>query len=51
MYAALSKAGVAASFMRLKGAEHGFAGADPADLARATAATVQWFEQHLRAAK
>lgn len=47
MYAALAKAGVPASFVRIKGAEHGFAGADRA---RASAAMVQWFEQHLRAA-
>jgi acetyl esterase/lipase len=44
MYAALSQAGVAASFMRIAGAGHGFAGAD---LERVNAAMVQWFEQHL----
>jgi dipeptidyl aminopeptidase/acylaminoacyl peptidase len=44
MYAALSKAGVAASFLRIEGAGHGFAGAD---LERVTAAMVQWFERHL----
>jgi acetyl esterase/lipase len=48
MYAALTKAGVAASFIRIEGAGHGFEGAD---LARANAAMVQWFEQHLREAK
>jgi acetyl esterase/lipase len=47
MYAALTKAGVPASFIRIKGAEHGFAGAAPADLERAYGAMVQWFEQHL----
>ena len=47
MYAALTKAGVPASFIRIKGAGHGFEGADPADLERANAAMVQWFEQHL----
>jgi acetyl esterase/lipase len=45
MHAALAKAGVAASFVRIEGAGHDFAGAD---LERATAATMQWFEQHLR---
>jgi len=47
MYAALTKAGVPASFIRIKGAEHGFAGAAPADLERAYAAMMLWFEQHL----
>ncbi len=47
MYAALTRAGVAASFIRINGAEHGFAGAAPADLERAYAALMQWFEQHL----
>ena len=47
MYAALVKAGVAASFVRIEGAEHGFEGAD---LERVNAAMVQWFEQHLRGA-
>ena len=44
MYAALSKAGVPASFIRIEGAGHGFGGAD---LERVNAAMVQWFEQHL----
>jgi len=48
MYAALTKAGVPASFIRIKGAGHGFEGAAPADLERAYAAMLQWFEQHLR---
>jgi acetyl esterase/lipase len=47
MYAALVKAGVAASFVRIEGAGHGFEGAD---LERVNAAMVQWFEQHLRGA-
>jgi acetyl esterase/lipase len=34
MYAALTKAGVPASFIRIKGAGHGFEGAAPADLER-----------------
>ena len=50
MYAALTKAGVPASFIRIKGAGHGFEGAVPADLERAYAALMQWFEQHLRGA-
>ena len=50
MYAALTKAGVPASFIRINGAEHGFAGAAPADLERAYAAMVQWFERHLGSA-
>jgi hypothetical protein len=33
--------------MRITGAAHGFAGAAPADLERAYAAPMQWFEQHL----
>jgi acetyl esterase/lipase len=45
MYAALSKAGVPASFIRIKGAGHGF---DGADFTRANAEMVRWFEQHLR---
>src|SRR5262245_7936931 len=45
MYASLSKAGVPASFIRIEGAGHGF---DGADLTRANAAMVSWFEQHLR---
>jgi acetyl esterase/lipase len=44
MYAALKKVGVPASFMPLKGAGHGFEGADAE---RAFAALIQWFEQHL----
>jgi acetyl esterase/lipase len=49
MHAALTKAGAPASFMRIEGAGHGFAGAD---LERVNAAMVQWFERHLgRAAK
>ena len=47
MHAALTKAGVPASFIRIEGAGHGFEGAD---LERASAAMVQWFEQHLRGA-
>ena len=47
MHAALTKAGVPASFIRIKGAGHGFEGAAPADLERASAAMLQWFEQHL----
>ena len=47
MYAALTKAGVPASFIRIEGAGHGFEGAD---LERANAAMVQWFERHLRGA-
>ncbi|HEV8392669.1 MAG TPA: prolyl oligopeptidase family serine peptidase [Vicinamibacterales bacterium] len=45
MYAALSKAGVPASSVRIEGAGHGFAGAA---LTRATAEMVRWFELHLR---
>ena len=44
MYAALMKAGVPASFIPIRGAGHGFEGAD-AD--RAFAALIRWFEQHL----
>ena len=47
MHAALTKAGVPASFVRIEGAGHGFEGAE---LERASAAMVQWFEQHLRGA-
>jgi acetyl esterase/lipase len=47
MYAALSKAGVPASFVRIEGAGHGFEGAD---FKRANAEMVRWFEQHLRGA-
>ena len=50
MYAALTKAGVPGSFIRVKGAGHGFEGAAPADLERASAAMVQWFERHLGSA-
>ena len=50
MYAALTKAGVPASFIRITGAEHGFGGAAPADLERASGAMLQWFEQHLGSA-
>jgi dipeptidyl aminopeptidase/acylaminoacyl peptidase len=50
MYAALTKAGVPASFIRIKGAEHGFAGAAPADVESAYAALLQWFERHLGSA-
>lgn len=45
MHEALTKAGVPASFIRLEGAGHGFAGAD---LERANAAMAQWFERYLR---
>ena len=45
MYAALSKAGVPASFIRIEGAGHQLEGAD---LTRANTAMVRWFEQHLR---
>jgi acetyl esterase/lipase len=47
MHGALTKAGVPASFLRIEGAGHGFAGAD---LERVNAAMVQWFEQYLRGA-
>ena len=47
MYGALTKAGVPASFIRIDGAGHGFEGAD---LERANAAMVQWFERHLGSA-
>ena len=50
MHAALTKAGVPASFIRIKGAGHGFEGAAPADLERASSAMLQWFERHLRSA-
>lgn len=50
MYAALTKAGVPASFIRIKGAGHGFEGATPADRERAHPAPMQRFEQHLRGA-
>jgi acetyl esterase/lipase len=49
MHAALTKAGVPASFIRIEGAGHGFEGAD---LQRVNAAMVQWFQRHLgKAAK
>jgi acetyl esterase/lipase len=48
MYAALIRAGVPASFLRIAGAGHGFGGAD---LERVNAATVQWFERHLGSAR
>jgi hypothetical protein len=41
---------VPASFIRMGGAGHGFKGAAPADLERAYAALMQWFEQHLGSA-
>jgi dipeptidyl aminopeptidase/acylaminoacyl peptidase len=44
MHAALIKAGVPASFIRIEGAGHGFEGAN---LERASAAMAQWFEQYL----
>ena len=47
MHGALTKAGVPASFIRIEGAGHGFEGAD---LERASAAMVQWFERHLGSA-
>ena len=47
MHAALTKAGVPASFLRIAGAGHGFGGAD---LERVNAAMLRWFEQHLRGA-
>jgi len=47
MHAALTKAGVPASFIRIEGAGHGFEGAD---LGRANAAMVRWFERHLGSA-
>ena len=47
MHAALKKAGVPASFIRIEGAGHGFEGAD---IERANAAMVQWFERHLGSA-
>jgi len=39
-----------ASFIRINGAGHGFEGAAPADLERAYAALMQWFERHLGSA-
>jgi acetyl esterase/lipase len=47
MHGALTKAGVPSSFLRIEGAGHGFSGAD---LERVKAATVGWFERHLRGA-
>ena len=47
MHAALTKAGVPASFIRIEGAGHGFEGAG---LERANAAMVRWFERHLGSA-
>jgi dipeptidyl aminopeptidase/acylaminoacyl peptidase len=47
MHAALTKAGVPASFIRIEGAGHGFEGAN---LERASAAMVQWFQRHLGSA-
>jgi hypothetical protein len=48
MYAALQKAGVPSSFVRIAGAGHSF---DGADFTRANAAMVRWFEQHLLGAE
>jgi acetyl esterase/lipase len=48
MYAALTKAGVPASFVRVEGAGHNF---DGADFTRANAEMVRWFEQHLRSTR
>jgi hypothetical protein len=45
-----SGSNVPASFIRIEGAGHGFEGAAPADLERAYAALMQWFEQHLGSA-
>ena len=47
MHAALSKAGVPASFIRIEGAGHRF---DGADFTRANAEMVRSFEQYLRRA-
>jgi len=47
MYGALTKAGVPASFIRIEGAGHGFEGAD---VERANAAMVRWFDRHLGSA-
>src|SRR4029077_6830837 len=44
MYAALSQAGVPASFVRIDGAGHGFSGADST---RANGEMLRWFAQHL----
>ena len=48
MHAALTKAGVPASFIRIQGAGHAFGGAD---LERVNAAMVQWFQRHLGSRK
>jgi acetyl esterase/lipase len=48
MHGALTKAGVPAAFIRIEGAGHGFGGAD---LERANAAMVRWFERHLGSAE
>jgi len=50
MYAALTKAGVPGSFIRINGTGHKFEGTAPADLERAYAALMRWFEQHLGSA-
>jgi acetyl esterase/lipase len=47
MHEALTRAGVPASFLRIEGAGHGFEGAD---LERANAAMVRWFERYLGSA-
>ena len=47
MVRGVDQGGRARVFIRIKGAEHGFAGAAPADLERAYAAMMLWFEQHL----
>ena len=47
MHGALTKAGVPGSFIRIEGAGHGFEGAD---LERANAAMVRWFDRHLGSA-
>ena len=47
MHAALTRAGVPASFIRIERAGHGFEGAD---LERVNAAMVRWFERHLGSA-
>jgi acetyl esterase/lipase len=47
MHAAVTKAGVPGSFMRIEGAGHDFSGAD---LERVNAAMVHWFERHLGSA-
>ena len=47
MHAALTKAGVPASFIRIEGVGHEFSGSD---VEPANAAMVQWLEQHLGSA-